>query len=139
MFNKFFTKAVLTELQEALGVQVADLLFISRADGGVIQECAAQGIAAVGIIDREYDAIDANGLQGEQEWWIGEEAAGRNVEVLQKVVGYFALQIFCCWRERVIDASQHKRDHFSHVPDDDLQVWQMIKYSGQDQAQRVNA
>ena len=71
--------------QEPFRVEVADLLFIRRADGGVIQEGSPLLIGAERIIDREENAVGPHHLHGQQERWIGEEAAGRDMEVAQKV------------------------------------------------------
>ncbi len=120
--------------QEPFRVEMADLLFIRRADGGVIQEGSPLLIGAEGIIDREENAVGPHHLQGEQQRWIGEEAAGRDREVAQKVVRHRPLQLLHQGREPVIDARQHQRDHLSHMPDDDLQGGQAIEHPGQDQS-----
>lgn len=72
---------------------MADLLLIRRAEGGVIQKGSPLLIGTEGIIDREQDAVGSHDLQGEQERWIGEEAAGRNMEVVQKVLRHRVLQV----------------------------------------------
>src|SRR5258708_2511201 len=111
----------LLELQEPLGVQMTDLLLIRRTDGCAIQERSPSLIRTIGIIDRENDAIGPHDLQGKQKRWIGEEAAGRNGEVLQKVLRHCALQMLCHSRDHVINASEHKRKPLSHIPKKDMQ------------------
>src|SRR2546425_4331948 len=127
------------KLQEPLSVQMTDLLLICRTDGCPLQKHSPLLIRTIGIIDREHDAISPYNLQGEQKQWISEEAAGRNREVLQKVLRHWALQMLCHRREHVIDTSKHKRNHLPHMPNDDLQARQAIEHPGQDQSQRVNA
>src|SRR5258708_27813008 len=105
----------LRKLQEPLGVQMADLLLIRWTDGCAIQEHSPLLIRTIGIIDREHDAIGPYDLQGEQKRWLSEEAAGRNGEVLQKVLRHCVLQMLCHRREHVIDASEHERNHLSHM------------------------
>src|SRR5579884_3308036 len=78
------------------------------------------------------------GLQCQQKQRVSEEAADRNIEVLQKIISDRTLQILCYRRDSGIDASKHKWNHLAHVPDDNLQGWQAIKDSCQDQAQRMN-
>jgi hypothetical protein len=131
-------KLGLCKPQESLSVQMTDLLFIRRADGGVIQKGSSLLIHTEGIIDREQDAIGPHHLHGEQQRWIGEKAAGRNMEVVQKVLGHRVLQLLCQGREHVINTRQHKRNHLSHMPDDDLQGWLAIEHPGQDQSQRMD-
>src|SRR5216684_4183126 len=130
---QFSRTLCLRKLQEPLGVQMADLLLIRRTDGCALQEHSPLLIRTIGIIDREYDAIGSHGLQGEQKRGISEEAAGRDIEVLQKVLRYCALQMLCHGREHVIDTSEHERNHLPHVPDDDLQGRQAIEHPGLDQ------
>src|SRR5258708_8415592 len=118
---------------------MTDLLLIRRTDGCAIQERSPSLIRTIGIIDRENDAIGPYDLQGEQKRWISEEAAGRNGEVLQKVLGHRALQMLCHRREHVIDASEHKRNHLSHMPNDELQGRQAIEDTAHNQSQAMNA
>ena len=47
--------------------------------------------------------------------------------------------MLCHRREHVIDARKHKRNHLSHMSDDDLQGWQAIEHSRQDQSQGMDA
>ena len=61
---------------------MTDLLFIRRADGGVIQKGSPTLIRTERVIDRVHDAVGSHNLHGEQQWWIGEEAAGGNMEVV---------------------------------------------------------
>src|SRR3989440_4619374 len=68
--------------QESLSVEMTDLLFIRRADGGVLQKGSSLLIRTERVIDREDDAVAPYDLQGEQERWIGEETAGRHMEVV---------------------------------------------------------
>src|SRR5947209_19613988 len=117
-------KLGLCKPQESVSVQMTDLLFIRRADGGVIQKGSPLLIRTEGIIDREQDTIGPHDLHGEQERWIGEKAAGRDIEVVQKVLGHRVLQLLYQWREHVPDARKHKWNHLSHMPDDDLQSGQ---------------
>src|SRR5437763_16796784 len=114
---------------------MTDFLLIGRTEGCSIQERSPLLIATKGIIDRENDAIGPYDLQGEQEQWIAEEAAGGNKEVLQKVLRDCMLQMLCHRREHVIAPSEHKRDHLPHMPNDDLQGRQAIEHPGQDQSQ----
>lgn len=50
------------ELQEALGVQMADLLLIRRADRHSLKKFSSLLIRAIRVIDREEDAIRSHGL-----------------------------------------------------------------------------
>src|SRR5713101_4819690 len=127
------------KLQEPLSVQMTDLLLIRRTQGRAIQECPSLLIRTIGVIDRKNDAIGPHDLQGEQKRWISEEAAGRNIEVLQKVLRHCVLQMLCHRRKHVIDASEHKRNHLPHMTDDDLQGRQAIEHASQNQSQRMNA
>ena len=68
--------------QESLSVEMTDLLFIRRADGGMIQKGSPLLIRTERVIDREDDAVGPYDLQGEQERGIGEETAGRNMKVV---------------------------------------------------------
>ena len=114
--------------QESLRVEMTDLLPIRWAEGGVIEKGSPLLIRAEGIIDREHDAVGPHHLHGEQERWISEETAGRNMEVVQKVLRHRPLQLLCHGHERVIDARKHERNHLSHVPNDDLQGGQAIEH-----------
>src|SRR5512135_2253008 len=78
--------------QESLSVQMTDLLFVRRADGCVIQKGSTLLIRTERVIDREYDAVSPYDLQGKQKRWIGEETAGRNIKVVQKVLRHRLLQ-----------------------------------------------
>ena len=75
-------KLGLLKPQESLSVEMTDLLFIRRADGCVIQKGSPLLIGTERVIDREDDAVGPYDLQGEQERWIGEETAGRHMEVV---------------------------------------------------------
>ncbi len=57
---------------------MTDLLFISLADGCVIQKSLPLLIRTERAIDREDDAVSPHNLHSEQERWIGKEAAGRH-------------------------------------------------------------
>src|SRR5690349_16900058 len=76
----------LRKREQSLRVEMTDLLLIHRAEGGVIEKGSPLLIRAERIIDREHDAVGPHHLHGEQERWIGEETAGRNMEVVQKVL-----------------------------------------------------
>ncbi len=65
---------------------MTDLLLLRRADGCVIQKGSPLLIRTERGIDREHDAIGPHHLHGQQQRWIGEEATGRNMEVVQKVL-----------------------------------------------------
>src|SRR5437016_5663840 len=119
----FTRKLGLLKLQKSLSIQMTNLLFIHRADRCVIQKGSPLLIGTERVIDREDDAVGPDDLQGKQERWIGEETAGRNIKVVQKVLRHRLLQLLCHGGEHVLDARKHKRDHLSHMPDDDLQGW----------------
>src|ERR1700738_3440183 len=72
-------KLGLRKREQSLSVQMTDLLFLRRADGSLIQKGAPLLIRAERIIDREQNAVSSHDLQSEQQRWIGEEAAGRNM------------------------------------------------------------
>src|SRR6266487_51358 len=101
---------------------MADLLFVSRTDRCTSQECSSLLVSAKRVIDGEYDAISPYDLQEKQKRGFSEKAAGRNMKVLQKVLGYAALQLLCQRREHIVDTCEHERKHLSHMPDDDLQA-----------------
>src|SRR5258708_26901383 len=107
--------------QEPLRVEMTDLLLLRRAEGGRIQEGSSLLIRAEGIIDREHDSVGPHHLPSEQERWIGEETAGRKMEVVQKVVRHRLLQLLFHEHERVIDARQQERNHLSHLPNNPLE------------------
>jgi hypothetical protein len=77
----------LPKLEKPFRISIADLLFIRGTERRVIEECPTLFVRAVGIIDREDDTISTHRLQYEQKRRIGEEAAGRDENMLQKVVG----------------------------------------------------
>src|SRR5579885_1219096 len=92
--GKFQGVTGLCQLEQTLGVQIANFLSVGGTERGVIQEPAPLLVAAVGVVDGEDDAVGSQRLQGEQERGIGEEAAGGNKEIAYQVVGYGILQVF---------------------------------------------
>src|SRR5579884_2581758 len=91
------------KLQEPLGVEMADLLLVWWTERNAVQERAPLLVRGIRVINRENNALGPYHLQSEQEQRVGEERAGREVEILQKVFGYRALQILYHRRERVTD------------------------------------
>src|SRR5581483_1385238 len=117
---------------------MADLLLIGWTDRCVIQERSSLLIGTVGVIDRENDAIRTHNLQGDQQRWISEEATIGNMKVAQKVLRDAPLQMPCLRCEGIINTGKHEREHFPHMPNDDLQGWQAVEHPSQDQSQGVN-
>src|SRR4051794_36007359 len=62
--------------QERRRVPPSELFHVGRRQRDAVEKGAAFGIRRIGVVDREHDAIDAEGLQRRQERRRSEDAAG---------------------------------------------------------------
>src|SRR3954464_11673053 len=68
--------------QQRRRVPPSELFHVSRRQRDAVEKGAALGIRRIGVVDREHDAVDAEGLQRRQERRRGEDAAGSDPDLL---------------------------------------------------------
>ena len=74
------------ELQDLLGISVTQLFLVLLIQLDRIEELSADRIGTKWIIDREHKPVDPDNFKRAFERRLGEVAAGRDINILVKVV-----------------------------------------------------
>ena len=126
------------EMEETLGVTVGEgrhLCFVEIAGDGV-EEVAAAGVGAEGIVDREEEMVETNDFPRAAEGLRREIAAGGEGDVALEVLGNGAGELRC-GREDAARTSKRVGETFAHVADDELKFWQAIEEAGDDESEQM--
>src|ERR1700756_4721719 len=99
-----------------------ELCEVSRLKRYVVEKFAAIFMARIGVIHRKHQTVDPECLQRSNEWWIAEEAGRGDVDLIGDGLRQRAAQIRQVSGELVLAAMQHRRQTFTHMPNDEIQT-----------------
>src|SRR5580658_6651135 len=142
------TSFLLIETEQALGVQVRDLLLVIHVDGHLIKELPSSFHVAVWIVRGEEDAVDTDRVHHAQIRLVRQAPAlidrarllayvltseDSTVEVLPKVFldGSFQSTILTQW-ERIVRPPRCPTQYFEVMAHNDLQCGKPVEHSAQD-------
>jgi len=124
--------------EQLLRIAVRDALLVRGTDRDLLQEGAGLHHRAVGVVDREHDALGADFEQQAEERRREIEAAEGVVHVLPQVIAERALQLGQRRLKIAVEPRQHEGQAFAQMADHDLQFRIAVEHAAQDQAKNVN-
>src|SRR5580693_4571544 len=144
---------VSTETEQALRVEMRDLLLVICVDGHLIEELPSGFHAAVGIVRGEEDAVDTDRVRHAQIALVRQIPAliyrtrllvhvltteHSAVEVLPHVLFDCTFQAaILIWRKSVIRPPRRPTQYFKIMASDDLQRRKPVEHPTQDEADAV--
>src|SRR5580692_5400613 len=139
---------VSTETEQALRVEMRDLLLVICVDRHLIEELPSSFHAAVGIVRGEEDAVDTDRVRHAQIGLVGQVPAfiyrtrllvhvltteHSAVEVLPHVIFDAAFQAaILIWRKSVVGPPRRPTQYFEIMTGDNLQRGKPVEYPPQD-------
>jgi hypothetical protein len=104
-----------------------------------VEKSPAARVGAVGVIDGEEKAINADHLKGAAQRRQGEVAAGSAVNIGLEIIGDRLAKVRCGVREDAAGASQRIGQTFSDMANDELQRRQAVEEARNDEAQGMKS
>src|SRR5262249_18325547 len=109
------------QLQEGIGIAVRKLGHVGRRERDAVDELTTPRVGRIGIVDREYDVVDTERQQRSEEWWLTEDATGRDPDLIEDGTTDGPSQVRDIERADLVDTLQHHGQHLAHVTDNEPQ------------------
>ncbi len=111
--------------------------------GGREREAVEEGptlcVGGIGVVHREHDAVDAERQQRGEKRRLGEDAAGREPDLVGDGAADGPLEVRDVARENLVEAGHHHRQHLAHVTDDELEAGMAVERAGEHHAEHVDS
>src|SRR6185437_5033202 len=122
MTGWFWIMEISLDFQEPLRIAAENLFLIRGIHLQRVDPVHARRILDEGIVDREHHPVDAELGDAALQRRVGEEAAGRDVEMIAKSIAEgFLRPLVAGPRQALVDAPEEEGQTLAHMAEDDLQ------------------